>query len=116
MMNTALRSSLLMVIMLTAPACYAVKSNIIFSNICEPLTTLNINGEVIHHLLIDTGATGGIHLKENILNSLPGNPAQYIKNNRYVDAFGLPIITSLINRHEKAPKRGFIGKTGSPRE
>ncbi len=79
----------LIAVFLVVPPSYALTSKIRFTSVCEPLTTLNINGKKVRRLLIDTGATGGIHLKENVINSLPGNPAKYVKNDRYTDAFGI---------------------------
>ena len=78
-----------MALLFIAQTSYALTSEIHLTSVCEPFTTLNINGKQVRRLLIDTGATGGIHPKENVINSLPGNPAQYIKNDRYADAFGI---------------------------
>lgn len=78
---------MLMVLLFIMPLSYAVTSKLRSTDVCELMTSLNINGKEIDRLLIDTGATGGIHLKETVIKKLPGNPAKFIRDKRFADAF-----------------------------
>lgn len=127
---------LLITLLFQAPASYALTGKITLTRDCEPLTELIINGKKVRRLLIDSGATGGIHLNENFITSLSGNPAKYIRTDKYTDAFGhgreakffiaprlvingvqmndvpLTAYTPWGNRHERpdlAPNNGVIG-------
>lgn len=66
----------------------AIASKITLSSECEPITDLNINGVTIKRLLIDTGASGGLHLNENVIQNLPGTRVTFLKTEKYADAYG----------------------------
>lgn len=79
---------LLITLLFQAPESHALTGKITLTRGCEPLTELIINGKKVRRLLIDSGATEGIHLNEHFITSLSGNPAKYIRTDKYTDAFG----------------------------
>ncbi len=89
MINKCMKIILLITLLFIEQDSYALTSKIRLNDTCEPLTSLNINGKKVERLLIDTGAMGGIHLRESVITSLPGNPANYVKKDRYSDALGI---------------------------